>query len=101
MLRILAALAVLSAVPALAQSVTDGSDRRISPDQVANVLRFVRENPDLGPSSQVRGLRAVSVSNTTYYCGTVNAGGGWEPFYYDPFSAGGRHGIVATAICGK
>jgi hypothetical protein len=97
----LVGLAVFSAAPAAAQTVVDGSGARVQSAHLAGLIDFVGGYPDLGAQTQIRGLHGVTVSGAQYYCGQVRVTGSWEPFYYDPYAGRGRHGIVATAICGN
>jgi hypothetical protein len=101
MLRIVAVLLMLSAAPASAQTIIDGSGSGFAPDQISKLLFAARNNPYLGPNSQIRRLQSLKNFNTVYICGEATVSGGWQRFYYETTVGAIGVGERAMVMCAR
>jgi hypothetical protein len=68
-----AMLAAIAALPAVAQTVVDGSDRTIPADVRARIFEIVRAQG--GPKAELRDLRPAQTAGSIIYCGRVRIAG--------------------------
>jgi hypothetical protein len=99
MLRFVAAFAALAAVPALAQTVIDGSQSRVPADQIPRMIESVHGNVYMGPDAQLRGLHLKTSEDTTYVCGQALVNGAWQTFYFDIKRGSSRVGEAGDIMC--